>query len=415
MAIDLGKHQLDALDKLDNGKILCGGVGSGKSRVAIAWAYTKVMEAKVCLTSEACDLGEDKLGPKKPMDLYIITTARKRDSLDWEEELILFDIYKDAEYNPGGFKVTIDSWNNIKKYGNVTNSIFIFDEQRVVGTGAWVKSFLKIARHANHWILLSATPGDTWLDYAPVFIANGFYRNITDFKDQHVVYEYRNNYPKVKRYIVQGKLVKYRNHLLVDMPLERHTTRHDVIDKVAYDRNWWDIITKKKWNIYENAPIKDAGELFRCMRRVVYTDPSRLMKIGEILVEHPKIIIFYNFDYELELLRRLEQVFNIPFAEWNGHKHEPIPDGDSWVYLVQYTAGAEAWNCIETDTVVFFSLNYSYKIMEQAKGRIDRMNTPYEDLYYHILKSSAAIDTAVWKALSHKENFNETGFWSVDR
>lgn len=408
MAIELGEHQMNALEQLENGKILCGGVGSGKSRVAIAWAYLKVMGAVIPI-NDSCEIEEQP--PKNPKDVYIITTARKRDSLDWEEEMILFGIYKDAQYNPGGFKIVVDSWNNIQKYKQVTDAIFIFDEQRLVGTGAWVKSFLNIARHGNTWILLSATPGDTWLDYAPVLIANGFYRNISDFREQHVVYEYRNNYPKVKRYIVQGKLVKYRNRLLVDMPLERHTTRHEIIEAVAYDRNWWDMITKKKWNIYENAPIKDAGELFRCMRRVVNTDPSRLMKVGEILIKHPRLIIFYNFDYELELLRKLQQAFDIPFAEWNGHKHEPVPEADSWVYLVQYTAGAEAWNCITTDTVVFFSLNYSYKIFEQSKGRTDRMNTPFTDLYYHVLKSSAPIDVAIWKAIGNKETFNESGWW----
>lgn len=403
MAVSLRPHQLDAIDKLGNGKILCGEVGTGKSRVAVGYYFMKVCEGVVPVN------GKGKFLPMThPRDLYIITTAKKRDSMEWRSECAPFGLSEDRETSFQGCKVTIDSWNNISKYKDVYGAFFIFDEQRLVGSGAWVKAFLDIARK-NKWILLSATPGDTWMDYVPVFVANGFYRNKTEFVKHHVVFSRFSKFPKVERFVETGILERYRRRLLVDMPYERHTVRHSLNQIVRYDKDAWDTVVKKRWHIYEDRPIKDVSELFVCMRRLVNTDPTRIETLEKIWADRRKIIVFYNYDYELELLRDFQ--FKLPpwvkFAEWNGHKHEPVPEGDDWVYLVQYTAGAEGWNCTTTDTIVFYSLNYSWRVMEQAKGRIDRLNTPYTDLWYYVLRSGSPIDAAILRALRDKKTFNE--------
>jgi hypothetical protein len=398
MAVSLYPHQQEALPKIKNGCILVGGVGSGKSRTSLAYYFTQ---------------HGGKLNPLKPMkeprDLYIITTARKRDTLDWEGEMTPFLMSTYPDMNTYDNKIVVDSWNNIKKYQNVMGAFFIFDEQRVVGSGAWVKAFLKIAKK-NRWILLSATPGDTWSDYIPVFVANGFYKNKTEFNDRHVVYSPYTKYPKIDRYLETGRLLKLRNEILIPMKMERHTERHyeDVI--VQYDITAYKDIGKLRWNPYTNRPIKNAAELCYTWRKLVNSDESRQLALLEIFEKHPKMIVFYNFDYELEILRGLYYGENVEMAEWNGHKHEPIPKGDSWVYLVQYTAGAEGWNCIETDTIVFYSQNYSYKIFEQSSGRIDRLNTPYRRLYYYCLKTRSGIDLGISRSLKNKKNFNERDY-----
>jgi hypothetical protein len=383
--VDLRPHQEEAVDKLHNGAILCGGVGTGKSITAMAYYFTR----------------------EAPRDIYIITTAKKRDSLDWQHEAAKFGISTHPGASVAG-SLQIDSWNNIKKYVDVTDAFFIFDEQRVVGYGAWVKHFLKIAKH-NHWILLSATPGDTWLDYAPVFIANGFYKNITEFRREHVVLAPYSKYPKVERYLGIHKLIKHQNAVLVDMPYERHTTRHVHKVKVEYDDTLMMQAIKRRWNVFEGKPIKDAGELFRVMRKISNSSLDRLDAVLTLLKKHPRLIVFYNFDYELEQLRTIADM-GVPTAEWNGHRHEEIPKSNEWLYLVQYQAGAEGWNCTTTDSMCFYSLTYSYKLWEQAFGRIDRLNTPYDYLHYYILMSDAAIDHAVWRALRSKKSFNEKEF-----
>lgn len=483
-------HQEDALYKLDNGRILWGGVGTGKSRVAIAY-YAR---------NEA------------PRDLYIITTAKKRDGLDWEKEASPYGIGKAKDATVAGV-MTIDSWNNIGRYTDVKDAFFVFDEQRLVGSGAWTKAFEKIAKH-NRWILLSATPGDTWLDYIPVFVANGFYANRTQFKREHVVYNHHAKFPKVERYVGVGKLIRLRNELLVEMPYVRHTTRRHETIRVEHDKERLHQAMVQRWNVFEERPIRDVAELFVVMRKIVNGDQSRLEAVQCLMQQHPKLIVFYNFDYELEMLRTLssqpgfeescspsiistssskemssptesgtttttpmksssfgtlssiktssrqhsrhekslkpssdqsstmtgngsrssssETTFPDPeksrkndailrslttkgspsfqVAEWNGHKHEEIPKTDRWVYLVQYTAGAEGWNCIETDTIVFFSLTYSYKMWHQAHGRIDRLNTPFRTLNYVSLLSDSVIDRAILKSLKAKQNFNERDF-----
>lgn len=390
-------YQFDAVNNMRNGCILNGGVGSGKSRTALYY-YFKEQGGSI----------ESKYIPmKNPKDLYIITTARKRDTLEWEGELANFLISTKPELNElYSNKNVVDSWNNIKKYANVTNSFFIFDEQRVVGTGAWTESFLKIARN-NNWILLSATPGDTWEDYIPVFIANGFYRNKSEFTREHCVYSRFTKYPKIERYINTGRLIRLRNRILIDMDFQRKTTAHHEDVYVKYNTTMFLEAIRKRWDPYKDEPIQQASGLCYVLRRIVNEDESRQLALLQLFEEHPKIIVFYNFDYELDILLNLHYGEDVEIAQWNGHKHQPVPDTDKWVYLVQYTAGAEGWNCIKTDTIIFYSQNYSYKIMQQSSGRIDRLNTPYSDLYYYHLKSRSGIDLAISKALQAKKNFNE--------
>lgn len=400
----LRDYQLDAVKHMKNGCILNGGVGSGKSLTSLSYYYLKNSGDEDFLNG-----GQYAPMNDPPKDLYIITTARKRDTLEWEGELAPFLLSVHPERNSYSNKVIVDSWNNIQKYKDVKNSFFIFDEQRVVGSGAWVKAFLKIAK-VNEWILLSATPGDTWMDYIPVFLANGFYKNKTEFIREHVVYSRFCKYPKVDRYINTGKLLRLRREILIDMSFKRETVQHHKDIYVDYDAKMYKDIMRRRWDIWKDEPITNASGLCYALRKVVNTHPSRLESLVNIFSKHNKIIVFYNFDYELELLKDIYYGRNVKVAEWNGHKHEPIPKSKKWVYLVQYTAGAEGWNCIETDTIVFFSQNYSYKIMHQSAGRIDRLNTPYTDLYYYHLKTHSGIDLAISRAIKNKKKFNEKAF-----
>lgn len=372
--LKLYSHQVAAINELSSGSILNGGVGSGKTLTSLSY-YMK-------------DHADKRL--------IVITTAKKRDSGDWEEEAELVKIKE----------LTVDSWNNITKYVDVYNAFFIFDEQRLVGSGAWVKSFFKIA-DKNDWILLSATPGDTWMDYMPVFVANNFYRNKTDFINQHVEYDRYVRFPKIKKFHNIPKLEAQREALLVDMIMERHTTRHRKHMSVEYDKHAYDDVVKNRWNPYTDSPIENVSEFTQVLRKIVNLSNDRRSKAAFFMRVVPKLIVFYNYTYELDMLRLICDTGHLTYSEWNGQKHEPIPETDSWVYLVQYTAGAEGWNCIETDTILFFSMNYSWRIVEQCEGRTDRLNTPFTDLEYIFLRSNAPIDMAILKANTTKKKFNE--------
>ena len=400
--IELDPLQLKAVEELHSGSILKGGVGSGKSRTAIAYFYIKEAQGSLRINGE----GTFELC-KKPTDLYIFTTAKKRDDLDWERTAAQFGLSSNRENSPDGIKVTVDSWNNIVKYKEIKDAFVIFDEQRLVGRGAWVKAFQKIAKR-NRWIVLSATPGDNWFDYIPVFIANGFYKSRREFEERHVIFNQYAKFPKVDAYRDEGHLQKLRKKVIVDMPYVAHTTRHLSTIPVNHNEELFKKVMKDRWHVYEERPVREVSELFQLMRKVVNSDESRTDAIITLQAKHPRLIIFYNFDYELLLLRELAESLGITYAEWNGHKHQPVPNTRSWLYLVQYTAGAEAWECTTTDAIVFFSLNYSYKIFEQAQGRIDRRNTPFTHLYYYILRSNSWIDQVIWKAIQFKKNFNES-------
>jgi hypothetical protein len=379
---ELLNHQKDALTRLQHGSVLIGGVGSGKSITALEYFRRKE--------------------PNQP--IIVVTTAKKRDSGEWFEDAMKMSLRQELE---------VVSWNAISTCEKETGVSFIFDEQRVVGYGSWVKSFIEISRK-NHWLLLSATPADTWMDLIPIFIAHGFYKNKTHFCDEHVVWSGYTKYPKVERYFDESTLQDLRDKIYVEMPHIKTTTRHEYFIDVGFDLGWQRRIYGDRWNIFEDVPLRDAGEMVRVLRRACNIDPSRSDKLLELMDTHPRLIVFYNHNYELDLLRLLTGTFYqdeaITVAEWNGQKHEPIPDCNRWVYLVQYQAGSEGWNCVETDTVVFYSLPYSYRNFEQAKGRIDRLNTPYTDLNYYIFKSRSIIDTAIWKNLQRKKNFQVSAF-----
>ena len=402
--IELRDYQLKAVKQMKNGCILCGGVGSGKSRTALAYYYIR----------NGGDLDDKETFLKNPKDLYVITTAKKRDDCEWEKEMVPFLLSKHDE-GPYSNKVIIDSWNNIKKYKDVTGAFFIFDEDRVTGNGAWVKTFLKISRE-NEWIILSATPGDKYEDYIPVFIANGFFKNKSEFCSKHIRYAYNHtaNFPIIIGYLGVGRLNRLRNLILVDMDFNRPTVSHHEDVWCEYDVAGYKEICRERWNKEKEKPIENASEFCYCLRRLVNTDQSRDLRLLELFEKHPRIIIFYNLDCELERLRTLCEANRIPFAEWNGHYHQPIPASESsWIYLVQYNSGAEGWNSILTDTIIFWSQTYSYKTLVQAAGRIDRMNTPFRDLFYYHFKSRSGIDLAISRALKAKKKFNESRFASI--
>lgn len=402
MATPLYSHQVAAAKALRNGSVLVGGVGSGKSMTSLAYFLVSVCGAGK-LTDKDWKAGH----AAHPRDLYIITTARKRNTLDWELEAARFGL--GGENGLDNIRVVVDSWNNIKKYTDVADAFFVFDEQRLVGSGVWVKSFYEIAKK-NQWILLSATPGDTWSDYIPLFVANGFYKNKTEFERRHVVYKRFAKFPQVDRYLEEGRLEKLRSHILVPMPDRRHTVRHDEVITVPYPRGELGRITRTRFNPFTERPIKNAAELCQVARRVVLSDVGRVSAAIDLLDKHRRVIIFYNYNYELDILRGALGNGEIPYSEWNGQNHQDVLPDPRMAYLVQYTAGAEGWNCTTVDTIIFFSLNYSWKIMEQAQGRIDRLNTPFTDLYYYRLVSRAWIDKGVMKALSEKKRFQEGAF-----
>ena len=406
-------HQIEAIEQMKNGCILCGDVGTGKSRTALLYFYTKVCGGNVEVNGEGY-WGE----PTTPRDLYIITTAKKRDSLEWDQECVSFALSIDSEKSICGIHLVVDSWNNIKKYENISDAFFIFDEQRVSGWGAWSKTFLKIASK-NQWILLSATPGDKWTDYIPVFIANGFYKSKADFERQHCIFSPYLDFPKIEKYVNEGILNRHRKDILVEMKYTKFTIPHHYDLYFPYDKELYKTVQKDRWDPYKNEPIENVGQYCYLLRRVVNSDITRLERVMDLAFTHDRIIIFYNYEYELNLLKIAYDTMKdennkwyFALGEWNGHRHDPIPKPlhNRWMYLVQYNAGAEGWNCIDTNAIIFYSQNYSYRMTKQAAGRIDRMNTSYTDLYYYHFMSKSNIDTAIYRALRQKKNFNENAF-----
>lgn len=405
MTVTYRPEQIQAVRQLQNGSILAGGVGSGKTLTSLAWYLTSVCNA--ASFKEGGSLAKKKV--KGSPTLYVITTAKKRDSLEWEEEAARLGLSTDPACSFTGSSIVVDSWNNIGKYSDREHAVFFFDEQRASGSGRWVKEFLKITRK-NTWLLLSATPGDVWMDYLPVFMAHGFFRTRTEFMEDHVIFDRFAKYPKVKRYIGEAKLQRLRRSILVEMPVERHTTRERETVYCDYDRDLYRWVVKNRMDPWTEEPLRDAGRVCRILRKVVSDNDWRSEQAKRILSSNERVIVFYNYNYELDRILAVAESLGLPTAQWNGHRHDAIPAEPRWVYICQYTSAAEGWNCTSTDTVLFWSLNYSWRVTEQCEGRIDRLNTPYSRLKYYFLESHSSIDEAVRRSLSSKKVFNERAF-----
>lgn len=405
MTVTYRPEQIQAVRQLQNGSILAGGVGSGKTLTSLAWYLTSVCNA--ASFKEGGSLARKKV--KGSPTLYVITTAKKRDSLEWEEEAARLGLSTDPACSFTGSSIVVDSWNNIGKYSDREHAVFFFDEQRASGSGRWVKEFLKITKK-NTWLLLSATPGDVWMDYLPVFMAHGFFRTRTEFMEDHVIFDRFAKYPKVKRYIEEAKLQRLRRSILVEMPVERHTTRERETVYCDYDRDLYKWVAKNRMDPWTEEPLRDAGGVCRILRKVVSDNDWRSEQAKRILSSNERVIVFYNYNYELDRILAVAESLGLPTAQWNGHRHDAIPAEPRWVYICQYTSAAEGWNCTSTDTVLFWSLNYSWRVTEQCEGRIDRLNTPYSRLKYYFLESHSSIDEAVRRSLSSKKVFNERAF-----
>lgn len=371
--IELYDYQRRAVDRLHNGSVLCGKVGSGKSLTGLFYYMENHSD----------------------LPLYIITVAKKRNDKEWHRDLEML-----------GIEGTVDSWNNITKYLDVKDAFFLFDEQRAIGYGSWGTSFIKIARK-NKWIMLTATPGDVWMDWMCIFLANNFYRNKTEFVDRHVEYNPYSKFPQIKRYHEVDRLERLRRHLAVPMADFRTTKTNRQYINTAFDKELYKQVIDTRFNPFTETPIMNASEFTQVLRRIINTSPRRIANAKQQIMTRDRIIVFYNYTYELDILKEICQELNRAYYQWNGQKHEHIPDAAEWVYLVQYTAGAEGWNCITTDTILFYSLNYSYRVMEQSEGRINRVNTSFNDLFYLYLKSPASIDDAIERSIRSKKKFNE--------
>ena len=204
--------------------------------------------------------------------------------------------------------------------------------------------------------------------------------------------------------------MRNRRQILVPMVYKKVTERKRQLIYSEYNTDNYHKIMKERWNIFEDKPIENASELLQIIRKTVATDPDRKLNAKIMMDAHDRLIIFYNYNYERDVLIEIAEELGKEYFEWNGHAHEDIPDQEQWLYFVQYTAGAEGWNCISTNVIMFYSVNYSFRYMEQAEGRIDRINTPYNVLEYYYLTSHSQIEKDILSTVNRKKNFNASAW-----
>lgn len=127
-----------------------------------------------------------------------------------------------------------------------------------------------------------------------------------------------------------------------------------------------------------------------------------------------RVVVFYNFDSELDTLKTL--VKDRPIAEVNGHTNteQIYHDNDNCVLFVQYQAGARGLNLQDGNKIIYYSLTLSSDLFEQSKKRIHRIGTKYP-CFYWILQTKDSVEESIYKSLNRQEDYNEELFKAYKR
>lgn len=297
------------------------------------------------------------------------------------------------------------------KLGDYKGRFIIFDEIHFVKnpTSERGKTAQLLIKNSKGFLGLSATPlSNGWEDSMNYFIMFGMAKNKTSF-----IREYASGLDHYyKPYGWKGDLLSpmweaisiFRDkHDMTDLPkltlqdvYFKKSTRYS---KILKDRICEDIV-------YDTVPKLYAG-----LRQY-----ANLKHKGEYLNEllegtSENVVVFYNFNTELdEIMKAIPKGKKVFIANGKGYS---IPQKGKWgnvknsVSVVQYQSGGTGIEMQYAYTVVFFSPTYSYQDYEQSMGRVYRTGQE-ENVTAYLFKTRGTVETAIWKSLEKKKDFNPT-------
>lgn len=122
-----------------------------------------------------------------------------------------------------------------------------------------------------------------------------------------------------------------------------------------------------------------------------------------------RVIIFYNFNTELEALRKV--LFDRPISIVNGQVKDlkAYENNDNSVTLIQYQAGAMGLNLQKANRIIYFSLPERSELFEQSKARICRIGQE-KQCYYHIMMCHKSVEEKIYECLLMRKDYTDELF-----
>lgn len=143
---------------------------------------------------------------------------------------------------------------------------------------------------------------------------------------------------------------------------------------------------------------------------------ERYSMIKELLEStNDRMVIFYNFNAELEQLKVICEELDKPISQVNGSVKDldNFENIDNTVLLVQYQAGAMGLNLQKANKIIYFSLTESSDLFEQSKKRIHRIGTT-QPCFYYILMCENSVEEDIYKSLLLKQDYNDALFKKLE-
>lgn len=391
--ITLRSYQQDAVEALLNGKhIVVASCGVGKGFISLEWAR----------------------GTKKS-NVLVITQASKVKSNDFVEEAKLLD---EKWYNSQS-SFTVVSWNSLAKWlkehqsENFADYAIIADEiQRIKNYSTGMgKSFLKIASHTKCWAGFTATPGESWIQMMPYFVACGFVKHKTDFTNKFCVTQSFKGYIEIIGYNHEEVLNKWWSGITYfpdtkEMEKQLPSETHKVVHFKA--PTGYAKVLKTKTRLDTDEFIDTSMAMCHYLRQLCCSKEKVewLKEFVESL--DTSCVVFYTYIEEGEKIK--EALKGVKIWEINGKKHD-IPTADTIgkhdVVLAQWESGSASLNLQFMNYWVSFSPCYSLTTSCQSRGRIKRIGQT-KPMFYYYLKTDHTIENDIYKALKEKRDFSET-------
>lgn len=301
----------------------------------------------------------------------------------------------------------------------------MFDESSLLQnkSSKRTKAAMKLAARANELVLLSGTPVDGkyerlwtqlnmlgwpideklfWRQYveSETTMCEGFpITKVTGYKNEERLVR------KMKElgcdFLKTDDVIDLPDQLFIriDVPMSEHYRKFAKVNIItAFGRDF----------------VGDTvlGDLTAKRQLAAAYSPAKLEAFGDLLDGTSKrLVVFYNFDVELEGLTAELENRHRPYGVLNGKAHDlsPFFDTDDGVALIQYQSGAMGVNLQQADTCVYFSPPLASSLFEQSKKRIHRVGQDKPCTYYELV-SKGTVEEKIYDTLAMRRDYTEKLF-----